>query len=248
MCAAAISPPSCHPPPAPFHHCRLLFSHLGLSGWEQRRKLHLLSKNEKLLRELRNLDGQRSRETHKMAVIYVGQGQEDKNSILNNVTASKEYESFVARLAWEIELESHTGFLGGLVPGKASGVTAPYFATSFTEVIFHVATRMPSDSPESLLQKTRHLGNDEIHIVWSEHWRDYRRDIIPTEFCDVLIVIYPLPNKLFRIQIKRKNEIPFFGPLFDESIVEDAVLPGLVRATALAASRAKRSTLTLYQH
>lgn len=153
MCASAISPPSCRPPPAPFHHCRLLFSHLGLSGWEQRRKLHLLSKNEKLLRELRNLDGQRSRETHKIAVIYVSQGQEDKNSILSNVTASKEYESFVARLAWEVELESHTGFLGGLIPGKASGVTAPYFATSFTEILFHVATRMPSDSPESLLQK-----------------------------------------------------------------------------------------------
>ncbi|XP_068982443.1 probable Rho GTPase-activating protein CG5521 isoform X5 [Bombus flavifrons] len=248
MCASAISPPSCRPPPAPFHHCRLLFSHLGLSGWEQRRKLHLLSKNEKLLRELRNLDSQRSRETHKIAVIYVSQGQEDKNSILSNVTASKEYESFIARLAWEVELESHTGFLGGLVPGKASGVTAPYFATSFTEILFHVATRMPSDSPESLLQKTRHLGNDEIHIVWSEHWRDYRRDIIPTEFCDVLIVIYPLHNKLYRIQISRKPEIPFFGPLFDECIVEDKVLPGLVRTTALAASRAKRSTLTLYQH
>ncbi|XP_076392338.1 putative Rho GTPase-activating protein CG5521 isoform X9 [Megachile rotundata] len=248
MCASAISPPSCRPPPAPFHHCRLLFSHLGLSGWEQRTKLHLLSKNEKLLRELRNLDSQRSRETHKIAVIYVSQGQEDKNSILSNVTASKEYESFVARLAWEVELESHTGFLGGLIPGKASGVTAPYFATSFTEILFHVATRMPSDSPESLLQKTRHLGNDEIHIVWSEHWRDYRRDIIPTEFCDVLIVIYPLHNKLYRIQISRKPEIPFFGPLFDECIVEDKVLPGLVRTTALAASRAKRSTLTLYQH
>ncbi|KAJ8670226.1 hypothetical protein QAD02_001485 [Eretmocerus hayati] len=247
MCAARINPPPCRPPPAPFHHCRLLFSHLGFSGWEQRRKLHLLAKNEKLLRELRNLDNQRSRETHKMAVIYVAQGQEDKNSILNNVTASKEYESFIARLAWEIELESHTGFMGGLVPGKASGSTAPYFATSFAEIIFHVATRMPSDSPESLLQKTRHLGNDEIHIVWSEHWRDYRRDIIPTEFCDVLIVIYPLPNKLYRVQVSRKPEIPFFGLLFDECIVEDSVLPGLVRTTALAASRAKRSTLTLYQ-
>jgi hypothetical protein len=153
MCAVPIAPPTCRPPPAPFHHCRLLFSQLGLSGWEQRRKLHLLSKNEKLLRELRNLDGQRSRETHKMAVIYVAQGQEDKNSILGNVTASKEYESFIARLAWEVELESHTGFLGGLVPGKSSGVTTPYFATSFAEIIFHVATRMPSNSPESLLQK-----------------------------------------------------------------------------------------------
>lgn len=91
-----------------------------------------------------------------MAVIYVSHGQEDKNSILSNVTASKEYENFVARLAWEVELESHTGFLGGLIPGKASGLTAPYFATSFSEVLFHVATRMPSDSPESLLQKVIH--------------------------------------------------------------------------------------------
>lgn len=247
-CNIIAIPPSSNPPPAQFHHCRLLFSHLGLTGWEQRKNLHLLSKNEKLLREFRNLDGQRSRETHKIAVIYVGHGQEDKNSILGNINGSKEYESFVARLAWEIELETHTGFLGGLIPGKSSGLTAPYFATSFTEILFHVSTRMPTNSPECLLQKTRHLGNDEIHIVWSEHWRDYRRDIIPTEFCDVLIVIYPLSNKLYRIQISRKTEIPFFGPLFNECIVEDSVLPGLVRITALAASRAKRSTLSFYQH
>ena len=61
--------------------------------------------------------------------------------------------------------------------------------------------RMPSSSEESLLSKTRHLGNDEIHVVWSEHWRDYRRGILPTEFCDVLIIIYPLPNQLYRIQV-----------------------------------------------
>jgi hypothetical protein len=41
-----------------FQHCRLLFSQLGLAGWEHRSQLHLLSKNEKLLRELRNLDTQ----------------------------------------------------------------------------------------------------------------------------------------------------------------------------------------------
>jgi len=59
------------------------------------------------------------------------------------------------------------------------------------------------------LLQTRHLGNDEIHIVWSEHSRDYRRGIIPTDFCDVLIVIYPLPNKLCRIQVSRKPEVSF---------------------------------------
>lgn len=48
-----------------FQQCRLLFSQLGLAGWERRRHLHLLNKTERLLRELRNLDTQRCRETHK---------------------------------------------------------------------------------------------------------------------------------------------------------------------------------------
>ncbi|XP_049857449.1 probable Rho GTPase-activating protein CG5521 isoform X1 [Schistocerca gregaria] len=243
-CAAAVH----YPTTAPFQHCRLLFSQLGLAGWERRSQLQLLAKNEKLLRELRNLDTQRCRETHKIAVIYVAEGQEDKNSILSNTCGSQAYEEFISGLAWEVELESHTGFLGGLQRNRSTGETAPYYATSFLEAIFHVATRMPSSSQESLLQKMRHLGNDEVHIVWSEHNRDYRRGIIPTEFCDVLIVIYPLLNGLYRVQVKRKPDVPYFGPLFNEAIVDSKVLPGLVRASAISASRAKRSMLPFYQN
>jgi len=46
--------------------------------------------------------------------------------------------------------------MGGLHKNKNSGETAPYHATSFTEVIFHVATRLPSNTEESLLQKVRY--------------------------------------------------------------------------------------------
>lgn len=53
----------------------------------------------------------------------------------------------------------------------------------------------------------RHLGNDEVHIVWSEHSRDYRRGIIPTDFGDVLIIIYPLAQGLYRIHIDKKPEV-----------------------------------------
>ncbi|XP_065562907.1 ral GTPase-activating protein subunit alpha-1-like [Artemia franciscana] len=231
----------------PFHMCRMFMSQLGLLNVESRPHIQLLKKNDQLIRELRNLDNQKCRETHKIAVIYVAQGQEDKVSILSNGAGSSEFEDFVARLGWEIELESHKGFMGGLQRNGTTGETAPYYATSLLEIIFHVSTRMPSDSEEGFLQKTRHLGNDEVHIVWSEHTRDYRRGIIPTEFCDVLIIIYPLPNGLFRIQVSKKQDIPFIGPLFNESIVDKSCLPGLVRATALNASRAKRSLLPLYQ-
>ena len=68
-----------------FHYCKLLFSQLGLAGWERRKRTHLLIRTDKLLRELRNLDIQRCRETHKVAVIYVASGQEDKNSIFRFV-------------------------------------------------------------------------------------------------------------------------------------------------------------------
>ncbi|CAG7730632.1 unnamed protein product [Allacma fusca] len=138
--------------------------------------------------------------------------------------------------------------MGGLLRNKTSGETAPYYATSFSEVIFHVSTRLPAETADHLLLKTKHLGNDEIHIVWSEHNRDYRRDIIPTEFCDVLIVIYPLEFSLYRVTINRKSEVPYFGPLYNEAIVEKAVLPHLVRCTAINASRAKRSSLQFFQH
>lgn len=56
----------------------------------------------------------------------------------------------------------------------------------------------------------RHLGNDEVHIIWSEHSRDYRRGIIPTEFGDVLIIIYPIKNHMYSIQIIKKPEVNFF--------------------------------------
>ncbi|MGH0151555.1 UNVERIFIED_CONTAM: hypothetical protein FKN15_023252 [Acipenser sinensis] len=208
---------------APFYFCRLLLNDLGMNSWD------------------------RSRETHKIAVFYIGDGQEDKCSILSNTGGTQAYEDFVSGLGWEVDLSTHCGFMGGLQRNGSTGQTAPYYATSTVEVIFHVSTRMPSDPDDSLTRKLRHLGNDEVHIVWSEHTRDYRRGIIPTDFGDVLIIIYPMKNHMFFIQIMKKPQVPFFGPLFDGAIVTGTLLPSLVRATCINASRVVKSRLTLYQ-
>ncbi|XP_064421029.1 ral GTPase-activating protein subunit alpha-1 isoform X2 [Latimeria chalumnae] len=235
-------------PQSAFYYCRLLLNILGMNSWDKRSSFHLLKKNEKLLRELKNLDSRQCRETHKIAVFYVAEGQEDKHSILTNTGGSQEYEDFVAGLGWEVNLTNHCGFMGGLQRNKSTGLTTPYFATSTVEVMYHVSTRMPSDSDDSLTKKLRHLGNDEVHIVWSEHSRDYRRGIIPTEFGDVLIIIYPMKNHMYTIQIMKKPEVPFFGPLFDGAIVDGKVLPAMVCATAINASRALKSLIPLYQN
>uniref|UniRef100_A0AAR2J6B1 Rap-GAP domain-containing protein n=1 Tax=Pygocentrus nattereri TaxID=42514 RepID=A0AAR2J6B1_PYGNA len=245
--AAGQRQPSEQEPKAPFYFCRLLINELGMNSWDRRKSFYLLKKNSKLLRELKNLDSRQCRETHKIAVFYIGEGQEDKCSILSNTEGSQAYEDFVSGLGWEVDLATHCGFMGGLQRNGSTGTTAPYYSTSTVEVIFHVSTRMPSDSDDSITKKLRHLGNDEVHIVWSEHTRDYRRGIIPTDFGDVLIIIYPMKNHMFFIQIMKKPQVPFFGPLFDGAIATGTLLPSLVRATCINASRAVKSRLTLYQ-
>ncbi|KAG7510628.1 ral GTPase-activating protein subunit alpha-2 isoform X2 [Solea senegalensis] len=245
--AACQREPSHQEPKAPFYFCRLLLNDLGMNSWDRRKSFHLLKKNSKLLRELKNLDSRQCRETHKIAVFYIGEGQEDKCSILSNSAGSQAYEDFVSGLGWEVDLATHCGFMGGLQRNGSTGVTAPYYATSTVEAIFHVSTRMPSDSDDCHTKKLRHLGNDEVHIVWSEHTRDYRRGIVPTDFGDVLIIIYPMKNHMYFIQIMKKPQVPFFGPLFNGAIITGTLLPSLVRATCINASRAVKSRLTLYQ-
>ena len=42
-------------------------------------------------------------------------------------------------------------------------------------------------------------------------------------------------------------QVPMFGPLFDGALVDRKVLPALVRATAINASRASRELLPVYE-
>jgi hypothetical protein len=232
-----------------YHHCRLLLSHLGMFSASRRDHLDLLERNNQLILELRHLDSTpaQSRMTYKVAVLYVGPGQEDKHSILRNSSGSRDFEEFVAGLGWEVNMETHAGYMGGLKREFCAHTTLPYYATSTEEVLFHVSTRMPSKGSD-VEQKVRHLGNDEVHVVWSQHWRDYRSTIFKTAFADILIVIYPLPNGLFRIElIKKQKQNILFGPLFDGAVVNRKSLPSLVRATAINALRAQRSPLVGYR-
>eukprot|EP00123_Amoebidium_parasiticum_P015941 comp23211_c1_seq6/m.37771 comp23211_c1_seq6/g.37771 ORF comp23211_c1_seq6/g.37771 comp23211_c1_seq6/m.37771 type:complete len:973 (-) comp23211_c1_seq6:412-3330(-) len=226
-------------PESAFHYCRIILTHLGYLSWENRRHFHLLSKNEGLLRRLKNLDKAGSREYHKIGIVYVGPGQADESSILGNKGGSQLYEDFLAAMGWEVDLTTHSGFLGLLDP-ENNGRTTVYFATSTMEVVYHVATRMPYEDDKHL-KKKRHIGNDRVQIVWTEHWKDFRPDIIRTKFKDAIIIICPLTNGLYKINIIRGPEVPMYGPLFDGMIVSKDILAPLVRATAINAGRAVMS-------
>lgn len=56
-----------------------------------------------------------------------------------------------------------------------------------------------------------------------------------------------MKNQMYFIEIMKKPEVPFFGPLFDGAIVTEKLLPTLVCATCINASRAVKSLIPLYQ-
>ena len=111
-------------------------------------------------------------------------------------------------------MSTHEGFKGGL--DKDWIESATYFSDAHLEMIFHDVTAMPKDdSDEKHMKKMRHIGNDHVHIVWNEHFRDYRR-LISGDFGDCIIVVTPLPNHTFAIDIISDNVSSF--PCFDATL------------------------------
>ena len=80
----------------------------------------------------------------KIGVIYVKYGQDDQKVLLRNDTKSELYAEFVRGLGWPIDIATHKGYLGGLDPKLTTGVTAPYYANSVMEVVFHDISSMPT--------------------------------------------------------------------------------------------------------
>jgi len=77
-----------------------------------------------------------SRETHKIAVFYVAEGQEDKHSILTNTAGSQAYEEFVSGLGWEVSTangstDSFERFCAVLCLLSEGILTTPAPTTSF---------------------------------------------------------------------------------------------------------------------
>ncbi|KAJ6240618.1 rho gtpase-activating protein [Anaeramoeba flamelloides] len=249
--AQIMEVPTSEKPLNHWHFCRLFLTQVGLINVGETCDLIPLKRSDRLKRSLKELDKRPTREAQKIGVIYIAPDQTHQNDILSNEFGSPLFEEFVNGLGWEVDLTKHRGYIGGLDSyGKADGKTAPYFANYKTEVMFHVQTRMPnSKSNPKQINKKRHVGNDIVHIVWSENQKqDYDPMTITSQFNFAHIVIYPLPNGLFRIQIFMKPNVKFFGPLLDGMIVNKTALPYLVRNTAVIVNTLVRYNQRRYKH
>lgn len=184
-----------------------------------------------------------------MGLLFVGDGQEDQREVLRNDSkaTSPLYREFVGALGWPVDLDKHKGYAGGLYHNN-DGTDALYFGSPLVEVVYHEVVRMPTaENDPQQLKKKRHVGNDTVHIVWSEHGRDYSPKMITSQFNDAHIIVYPLPNGLFRVQIAKKDKVQPFGPLVHGMAVPKRLLPLLVRQSAMNAYRGIRSNTEGYE-
>lgn len=234
--------------------CRLFLSQTGLlpsPNGDARTKsyLKLLDNGAKLERSLRHLDKSPVRETMKIGLIYVGKRQQTQHDILKNERGSAAYERFCKQLGWRVDVATHRGFGGGLDSNPKSlsnGQHTLYYANSHSEVVFHVVTMMPTKASDpQQIDKKRHVGNDYVHIVWSDNSAsEYDPGTITSQFNDVQVVIYPLRKAqrgLYYVQIFSKEKVPLFGPLQSGMVVHERDLASLVRQTAMNANRVCRS-------
>jgi hypothetical protein len=182
-------------------------------------------------------------EVTKIGLVYVKDGQENERSMLRNEDAdsSSLYKEFVEGVATIVPIARHCGYVGGLDRSGTVGVTLPYWRNNSTELVVHEVVRMPTvhKDPQQILKK-RHVGNDIIHVIWSEHCRDYKPQTIVSQFNDAHIMIFPLPNGLFRIKVAQKREVSPFGPLIHNMAISKELLPSLARQTAVTANSVVR--------
>uniref|UniRef100_A0A7S4KWF4 Rap-GAP domain-containing protein n=1 Tax=Paramoeba aestuarina TaxID=180227 RepID=A0A7S4KWF4_9EUKA len=231
-------------PKSPYHFCRMLLSHLGFLSENLGTLALILGDEEKIVRGLNQLDLTNGREMVKVGIIYLREGQEEQLEVLRNDSSSRSplFSEFVRSLGWPIDVPTHRAYLAGLDPKMTTGVTAPYYASSTFEMVFHDLTSMPTTDDPQQIHKKRHVGNDNVHVIWSEHLRDYNPRTIVSEFNDAHIVVYPLPNGLFKIHIYQKDNIDLFGPLMHGMCITKELLPILIRQTGLMANKYVRYT------
>lgn len=179
-------------------------------------------------------------ETHKIGVIYVGQGQaRDPTAILSNQCGSERYTRFMLGLGRTIRLrdtDPKMTYIDGLDTQESDGNFAISWQDDIMQVIYHVATLMPNkEKDKSRNDKKRHIGNDFVVIVYNDSNEEYSLNTTG-EFTNACIVIEPCSFGVNVVSLKGKPEVMELFKHSEPQVVPDNSLPLYVRQLALHAN------------
>uniref|UniRef100_A0A8C0J8U6 Tuberin n=1 Tax=Chelonoidis abingdonii TaxID=106734 RepID=A0A8C0J8U6_CHEAB len=205
----------------------------------------LLLPNETFESSVQLLDQIPSYDTHKIAVLYVGEGQSNNEiAILSNEHGSYRYTEFLTGLGKLIELKDCQPdkiYLGGLDVCGEDGQFTYCWHDDIMQAIFHIATLMPTkDLDKYRCDKKRHLGNDFVSIVYNDSGEDFKLGTIKGQFNFVHVIITPLDYDCNLVTLQCRKDMEGLVDTSVAKIVSDKNLPFVARQMALHANMASQ--------
>ncbi|XP_067162384.1 tuberin isoform X4 [Apteryx mantelli] len=205
----------------------------------------LLLPNETFERSVQLLDQIPSYDTHKIAVLYVGEGQTNNEiAILSNEHGSYRYTEFLTGLGKLIELKDCQPdkiYLGGLDVCGEDGQFTYCWHDDIMQAIFHIATLMPTkDLDKYRCDKKRHLGNDFVSIIYNDSGEDFKLGTIKGQFNFVHVIITPLDYDCNLVTLQCRKDMEGLVDTSVAKIISDKNLPFVARQMALHANMASQ--------
>ncbi|XP_012866964.1 PREDICTED: tuberin isoform X2 [Dipodomys ordii] len=205
----------------------------------------ILLPNESFERSVQLLDQIPSYDTHKIAVLYVGEGQSSSElAILSNEHGSYRYTEFLTGLGRLIELKDcqpDKVYLGGLDVCGEDGQFTYCWHDDIMQAVFHIATLMPTkDVDKHRCDKKRHLGNDFVSIIYNDSGEDFRLGTIKGQFNFVHVIITPLDYECNLLTLQCRKDMEGLVDTSVAKIVSDRNLPFVARQMALHANMASQ--------
>ncbi|EKG11200.1 Rap/ran-GAP [Macrophomina phaseolina MS6] len=213
-----------------------------------------LPEDDATRRSISMLDRASTVDSHRVGVIFIGEGQTGEQEILANVMGSADYTVFVEALGEGklVRLKGAKMNLQGLDREfDSDGTHAICWRDRAVEMIFHVITMMPTDleTDPLCINKKKHIGNDFVNIVFNNSGLPFRFDMFPSQFNYVYIVITPEArttfvdtrdnvhlDQFYKVQVLTQPGFPEVSPASETKIISGKGLPAYVRMLALNAS------------
>ncbi|KAF9245160.1 hypothetical protein DTO012A7_8815 [Penicillium roqueforti] len=191
---------------------------------------------------------------HRIGILYIDNGQTKEADILANTGGSADYENLLSGLGTKVSLRNPQFNPQGLY-ADTDGEYTYAWRDRVTEIVYHVATMMPTDFDRdpACVNKKRNLGNNHVTIVFNRSNLPFNFDTIPSEFNSINIVITPSsriaydengnancetdPQKLYyNVQVLSKPGFPDVSPAAAPKVISGKNLAAFVRILALNAS------------
>ncbi|KAJ6150232.1 hypothetical protein N7471_001431 [Penicillium samsonianum] len=205
-------------------------------------------------RAISNFDRTDIVDGHRIGIVYIDNGQTKEADILANTGGSADYENLLSGLGTKVSLRNPQFNPQGLY-ADTDGEYTYAWRDRVTEIVYHVATMMPTDFDRdpACVNKKRNLGNNHVTIVFNRSNLPFNFDTIPSEFNSINIVITPSsriaydesgnangekdPQKLYySVQVLSKPGFPDVSPAAAPKVISGKNLAAFVRILALNAS------------